>query len=66
MEAIIAKPKNNSEFKLLMELLKKMGISSKVLTEEEKEDFGLLKLMQEADRTKKVSKNAVMAKLKSK
>lgn len=65
MEAIIAKPKTISEFKLLLDLLKKMGISSQVLTEEEKEDLGLLKLMQEADRTKRVSKNAVMAKLRS-
>ena len=66
MEAIIAKPKTAAEFNLLKELLKKMGIASTILTDEEKEELGLLKLMNEADRSIKVDKSAVMAKLKSK
>lgn len=66
MEAIIARPKTASEIKFLLELLKKMGISAQILTDEQKEDLGLLKLMNDADRTKKVSINSVMAKLNSK
>ena len=66
MEAIIAKPRTASEIKFLLELLHKMGISAQILTDEQKEDLGLLKLMQEADRTKKVTVDAVMSKLKSK
>ena len=44
-------------------LLKKLGISSKLLTVEEMEDFGLGILMKEADRSKKVSKNIILKKL---
>ena len=66
MEAIIANPKTPAEFKLLKELLKKMRIASRVLSDEEKEEIGLLKLMQQADRTDKVSKSQVMEKLKRK
>lgn len=63
MDAIIANPKTPAEFKLLSELLKKMRISSRILSDEEKEEIGSLKLMQQADRTDKVSKSQVMAKL---
>ena len=63
MDTIVIRTRTTSEFNLLLELLKKMRITSKVLTEEEKEDIGLLKLMQEADRTEKVSKDTVMTKL---
>jgi len=66
MNTIVVRTKTISEFNLLKELLKKMRITSKVLTEEEKEDIGLLKLMQEADRTEKVPKDTVIAKLRKK
>jgi len=66
MNTIVVRTKTISEFNLLKELLKKMRITSKVLTEEEKEDIGLLKLMQEADRTEKVPKDTVIAKLRRK
>ncbi len=51
--------------RLISEVLKKMGISSKSLTLEEKEDFGLGLAMKEADRTKRVSANLIIQKLKS-
>jgi hypothetical protein len=45
------------------DLLDKLGISSKKLTIEEKEDLGLALSMRAADRTKKVSETIVMKKL---
>lgn len=65
MDAILLKPKNNKELKLLTELLSKMKVSSKVITEEYLEDFALGSLMKEADRTKTVSREAIFKKLKS-
>lgn len=56
MESFVVKPKSKTEFLLLAELFKKMKIENKVLSDEEQEDFGLLKLMKEADRTEKVSR----------
>ncbi len=64
MESIIVTPKNQEEFRLLTDLLAKMDISSKVLSEEEKEDTGLGILLQEADWNKKVSLEEIMDKLK--
>jgi hypothetical protein len=66
MDTIVIKTKTVSELNLIKELLKKLRITSKVLTDEEKEDLGLLKLMNEADRSEKVSRTVVMNKLKSK
>ncbi|MDI6778808.1 MAG: hypothetical protein QME25_01235 [Bacteroidota bacterium] len=40
-------------------------MKSKVLSDEEIEDLGLSILMREADRTKKVSRETIMRKLKS-
>ena len=63
MESFVVKPKNKTEFQLLFEMFKKMNIQNKILSEEEQEDIGLLKLMKEADRTEKVSREKVFAKL---
>jgi hypothetical protein len=63
MEALLVQVKDKSELKLISDLLKKMQIETKLLTEEQREDFGLIKLMKQADRTQKVSREQVMAKL---
>jgi len=42
-----------------------MNIASKVITEEEKEDMGLIMMMKEVDRNEKVSYEEVMKKLNS-
>jgi hypothetical protein len=63
MKALVITPKNNSEFKFLTELLKKLGISSSALDKEELEDIGMCKLMQKADKTQKVSREEIMQKL---
>ena len=51
--------------KFVSDLLSKLQISSRALTEDELEDFGMSILMKEADRSKKVSREAVMKKLMS-
>lgn len=66
MATLIINTNDQSELRLLEELLKKMKISAKVLTNEDKENLGLLKLLNEVDRTKKVSKSKVIKKLSGK
>jgi hypothetical protein len=53
MESIVISPKTKDEAKIITDLLEKMNISSKVITDEEKEDLGLLMMMKEADRSEK-------------
>jgi len=63
MQTLIVKPKNKEEFQLLTDLLKKMRIQSRTLSIEEQEDFGLVQLMKEADRTQQVTEEEIMSKL---
>lgn len=63
MDALIIKSKNRSDLKLLKELVKKMGLESKTLSQEDIEDLGLAMLMRQADRSKTVSRESVMKKL---
>jgi ribosomal 50S subunit-associated protein YjgA (DUF615 family) len=64
MKAMVITPKSQSEFKFINDLLKKLGISSATMTEEELEDIGLSKLLKSVDKSKKASKKSVMQKLK--
>ncbi len=64
MKAMVITPKSQGEFKFINDLLKKLGISSATMAEEELEDIGLSKLLKSTDRTKKVSKKSIMQKLK--
>jgi hypothetical protein len=66
MKAILVKSKNQTEMKFISDLLKKLGVSARVLDEEEIEDYGMSSLMKEVDRNKKVDRETVMRKLKSK
>ncbi|HEY2583001.1 MAG TPA: hypothetical protein VGI43_14395 [Mucilaginibacter sp.] len=65
MESIVINPKSEDEVKFITDLLNRMNISSKIITEEEKEDMGLLVMMKEVDRSEKVSREEVMKKLNS-
>jgi hypothetical protein len=65
MDSLLVVPKNRKEMQLVSDVLKKMGIASKSLTVEEKEDIALGMAMKEADRTKKVSVNLILQKLKA-
>ena len=63
MKALVITPKNDSEFKFLADLLKKLGVSSSALSHEDLEDIGMAKLMQGIDKTKKASRAEIMKKL---
>ena len=65
MKSLIISPKNKEELKFVESLLNKLGVATKALTEEELEDAGLSLLMKDVDRTKKVSKEVIMKKLKA-
>lgn len=65
MKAMVITPKSQDEFKFLNGLLKKLGISSATMTEVELEDLGLSKPLKAVDKTKKVSKESIMQKLKA-
>jgi len=63
MKALVITPKNNDEFKFIADLLKKLGVGSSSLTQEELEDIGLSKMLRKVDKTKKVSRSEIMKKL---
>jgi hypothetical protein len=65
MESIVINPKTKDEAKLINDFLAKMNISSKVLSDEEKEDMGLVMMMKETDMYDLVSREEIMQKLKS-
>lgn len=64
MKAMVITPKSETEFKFINNLLKKLGISSATITEEELEDVGLSKMLKAVDKTKKVSRESIIKKLK--
>ena len=64
MDSIMITPSNQQDLELLASIAKRMGFETKVFTEEEKEDLGMAYLINQADRTKTVSKEAVMKKLR--
>ena len=66
MQTILIETKDVSDFNLIKALLEKMKIRMKVLnlSDEEKEDLGLLALMQEVDWQETVPVEDVLAKLR--
>ena len=65
MKGMVITTKNESEFKFLTDLLKKLGITSSAMTLEELEDLGLAKMMKSVGKSKKVSRESIMQKLNS-
>ena len=63
MDSLLITPKNADDLKLLIELLQRLKMNVKVLTEEQKEELGLTLLMQEADRNDKVDREEIIKKL---
>ena len=63
MNTLLVNTKDEQELQLVQDLLSKMKIKTRILSSEEKEDIGLLGLMKEADRTKKVTRATIMKKL---
>jgi hypothetical protein len=65
MNSIIINPKSQKEMQFLTELLNKLGVSSTILSDEQKEDIGLSLLLSEVDRSDFISEEEVMSKLKN-
>ena len=65
MKGVVIKAKNQTEYKFLVDLLKKLGITSSEVSEEELEDLGLSKMLKSVSKNKKVSRESIMQKLKS-
>lgn len=63
MKAIVIKPKNDTEYKFISSLLKKLGVGSSNLSLEEIEDLGLSRSMRGIDKNKKASRAEIMKKL---
>ena len=63
METLIVTLKDKHEMQLVSDVLKKMRINAKQLTNEEREDIGLSKLMKQVNRSEKVSREQVMKSL---
>ncbi len=57
-------PRDEHELNFVSQLLERLGADFKKMEEEELEDLGLAILMQEADRSEKVSEEEIFAKLK--
>jgi hypothetical protein len=66
MDAILVSSNNKGDTDLLLQLLKKMGLKSKLLSESEKEDYGLLAAMLEADRSEIEDESVIINKLNEK
>ncbi|MFY0654213.1 MAG: hypothetical protein JXQ96_19405 [Cyclobacteriaceae bacterium] len=64
MSSIVVNPKNAAELKFVTELLQKLGVRSKVLSDEEQEDLGLSILMQDVDRSETVPESEIFGKLR--
>ena len=65
MKALVVKTKDQTEMKFISELLKKLGVQSTIMEMEEVEDLAMSVLMKKADRSKKVSRQTIMKKLKA-
>jgi len=63
METLIVTVKDKHEMQLVSDMLKKMRINAIKLSEEDREDIGLSKLMKQANRSEKVSKEQIMKSL---
>ncbi len=64
MRSIVVNARNNEELKFLQELLEKLGMDIKVLSDEDTEDLGLSILMKDVDRSDIVSEEEILSKLK--
>ncbi len=64
MSTVIINVENEKELAFVSDLLQKNNIRSKILSEEELEDYGLLKMMLDVDLNDMVSEESIMEKLK--
>jgi hypothetical protein len=59
MESVLITPRDKQELNLIKAILERMNISKKILSDSEKEDLALLKLMLQADRSDLVSEKEI-------
>jgi len=64
MSSIVVSPKDQQEFQFVSDLLNKLGVEAKVLSDEDMEDIGLSIMMKDVDRSEIATEEEVMAKLK--
>jgi len=64
MKTLVISVDSESSVKLLMQLAKKLRFKARVLSAEDKEDAGLLAMMEEAKRDEKVPASQIYAKLR--
>ena len=65
METIVVQAANAEELKLIEEFLKKNKLKNRVLTDDDKEDIVLGKLMEETDYSETIPTDAFIKKLRS-
>jgi hypothetical protein len=65
METILVQANNNEQVKLLQAFLKQHKLKSRVLSEEDKEDIVLGRLMEETDYKEVIDTDAFLQKLRS-
>jgi len=65
METVVVQAANADELKLIEEFLKKNKLKSRILTDDDKEDIVLGKLMEETDYKETVPTGAFIKKLRS-
>ena len=63
MKALVVTPKNSNELKFVTDLLKKLGVGSATVTQEELVDIGISKMMRQVNKTKKASRAEIMKKM---
>jgi hypothetical protein len=66
MDTILVSSNSKGDTELLLKLLRKMGLKSKLLSETEKEDYGLWAAMLEADRNEIEDESVIINKLNEK
>ena len=64
MEALLVHTDNKEDLELIQKLMNKSGVKLKTISAEDLEDIGLSVAMKEADRTKKVSQDVILRKLR--
>ena len=65
METIVVQAANAAELKMIEEFLKKNKLKSRVLTDDDKEDIVLGKLMEEVDYSETIPTDSFINKLRS-
>jgi hypothetical protein len=64
METLILNSESAGDIKLIAEIAKKMGLKAKILTEEEKEDIGMLNAIKKGRTKKYVDNDSFMLNLR--